>query len=404
MWVSLPGGPLFDGAATWLTPTPMSTHHPSPTPSHGATALAFAARLGTYVLIGICGLILAAISIKIWYLTLPVAAGLVYIWKKTAWPTKAKNSALAGATLACFIAFGVLIGKDMPAITIEAPTGTIAGTTTEVRGRIEPPTSTLRIGNTEVPVNAQGAFAHSVDLPQQETIVTLIAKNNDATAEKELTLRREPTTEETAAKAQQEAAAAQAAEAQKQAQLAAAEAEKATTPAATDTTKQTAEQTRAAEAVALLQKDLNAIADFHPENAPNTGLMLIGVLAMENAGKNALKYKNDPDTSVRALAEELEEKMMAKQDETFPALRRNYVSLIKEPLRKVGVEVTSSGRTITFTGITFSEKTGIVSFHEAGKEALQKLRFSTVRYQWSAADDNPATYTLDVPRDRTIVE
>jgi hypothetical protein len=92
---------------------------------------------------------------------------------------------------------------------------------------------------------------------------------------------------------------------------------------------------------------------------------------------------------------------VAKQVKAYPAFRAAYRKGMDEGLWVQEIDVTGSGRGVTFTGVTFARRANIAEAYGALKPDLLRLRFGNVDYRW-IKDGSGTRYETDAPPDADV--
>lgn len=118
-----------------------------------------------------------------------------------------------------------------------------------------------------------------------------------------------------------------------------------------------------------------------------------------------LSETSDSTAELSPARKRLKAALLAVQRRQFPLLREGYRRHVIGPgsaLWEANVEVSGSGRTITFTSGTFSSNHNIALAEQGMSSNLNKLRFSRVEYRWYSCQSGGVVYSPQVPGDAVI--
>lgn len=124
---------------------------------------------------------------------------------------------------------------------------------------------------------------------------------------------------------------------------------------------------------------------------------------INNAALVCRDYKENDNKRVKEQLNRLSNKLKSTQIAFFPRLRKLFAQESKKRLWEENIEVSHSGRTISFTGYIYANNKNIKESYEAISELLRKLRFSKVNFKWSKYGEF-TYYTIDSPADAVIAE
>ena len=103
------------------------------------------------------------------------------------------------------------------------------------------------------------------------------------------------------------------------------------------------------------------------------------------------------------LASELKEKLVSKQIQEYPKMRKAYFELVRNISKEKDVEVTLSGlgnTTLTLTGAIFASNEAVITVHDAIKDMADELRFKGVVYK--STRGKPQYFDFNTPSDSEI--
>ena len=114
------------------------------------------------------------------------------------------------------------------------------------------------------------------------------------------------------------------------------------------------------------------------------------------------KSSSDED---KKLTAELKKKLIAKQVQEYPKMRKAYAEYAHKLLWEQDIDVTSSGSTnatLTLVGAVFASNTGIASVESNIEEMLKELRFKKVNYKWIQHEEEYQYFDLKTPNDSEL--
>lgn len=119
--------------------------------------------------------------------------------------------------------------------------------------------------------------------------------------------------------------------------------------------------------------------------------------------KNIIRdAKATSNKEILDLATKLEKKVLARQAQAFPKLRKNYADAAAEKLWESNIYVTVSGANnsvLNMTGGLFASNKNIKQTQETIQEIATQFRFKEVRYRWYKGADEFTYYKLETPKD-----
>jgi len=163
-------------------------------------------------------ILLAFITIACWYIGAPiivVAIACWYIWGKAKLSRKVKIYLTIGIAVIFIVTIAELtVYFQAPILVVSSPAdrATISATTVQVVGTVTPKMSAIQINGQTATVNSDGSFSLSLDLPQPDLSIDVVAINHGVTQEQKLTIHRPLTSVDAAAQAAQVAAQKKAAD------------------------------------------------------------------------------------------------------------------------------------------------------------------------------------------------
>lgn len=336
-------------------------------------------------------IVLVVIALKFWYIGIPAMIAWYLFKKKRNKYSRQKNLIITGSTLALFLIFGIANAhaNRAPKLAVTEPQNeaTLQAKTVRVRGNVNPSSSKITINSKEVKPDKDGGFSYDQELNNESNIITVVATNGGKSQNQALTIKRTFTPEELAEREQQKAAAEQA---QKDAAAKVA-------------------QAKADEIKQQLQRELDSFnKPFN--NATYRGskdslmleLVLFGAWA-----KMVNEHKNNPDSGVKAMAQELERKVSALQVKEFPLMRKAYGDVVAQGVWESNIDVSvfgPSNKTMELTAGIFANNKNVKDAHAALGDAFTLYRFTRVNYKWYKYDDEYNYYTIDSQPDSAVVE
>lgn len=124
---------------------------------------------------------------------------------------------------------------------------------------------------------------------------------------------------------------------------------------------------------------------------------------IDNAALACRDYKENDNIRVKEQLKKLSSKLKSTQIAVFPRLRKLFAEESKKRLWEENIEVSHSGRTISFTGYVYASNKNIKESYEAISVLLYNLRFSRINFRWSEYDGF-TYYNINSPADGVIVE
>jgi hypothetical protein len=330
-------------------------------------------------------IILVLISFNLWYITIP-AAVIWYLWAKKKFSRKTNIIVTAS-----FVAVFAIIGGSMvyasrtPTLSVTEPQNnySVQAKSINIKGKVNPAKSTLRVNGSPVTVDSHGDFNYEVKLPKEgNNSIDITATNGGNQTGGTLTVSRIFTEEEKTAKAKREQ---EASVAQQQAQAA-------------------AQQDKITQFIEVMQKNIKDLQNYDGsiwrESLDSLRLEAISFSAYAQIIDEAKTYD---DPTVKQLVPQMQNALVKVQTKEFPAIRQAYTKLIKTVSWENDIDVSVSGRTVTFTGALFASHKNIETIETSVESILKILRFNRVTYKWYAYDDHYTYYDLDTPSDAAII-
>lgn len=116
---------------------------------------------------------------------------------------------------------------------------------------------------------------------------------------------------------------------------------------------------------------------------------------------NALwSYFQDKDPRVTKKAKEVQKKLIATQNKTYPKLRNERCQLTKDTMRRLDVKVKCYGTKVVFVWYHFARNANVQDSYDAIHSMLYQLRFKRAEFKWSESSYAEYTYyTIDSPKD-----
>jgi len=132
------------------------------------------------------------------------------------------------------------------------------------------------------------------------------------------------------------------------------------------------------------------------------GLVLFGAYA------NIIKEgKDSPDEENKKLADQLQKKVITRQRNEFPVMRKNYTKVAAENLWESNIYMTTSGSNnsiLNLSGGLFANNKNIAETQKTLLDILTQFRFKEIRYRWYKEADEFTYYKLETPKDSDPVE
>jgi len=125
---------------------------------------------------------------------------------------------------------------------------------------------------------------------------------------------------------------------------------------------------------------------------------------LENATNTYKSYKNSTNPKVKLQVNKLGNKLKSTQITIYPKLRKLFAEESRRRLWEENIEVTHSGRSITFTGYIYANNKNIKDSYEAIANVLSELRFSRINFKWNQYADDYTYYNINSPADGKIIE
>lgn len=114
-------------------------------------------------------------------------------------------------------------------------------------------------------------------------------------------------------------------------------------------------------------------------------------------------YLQDKDSRVWQKTKELQKKLVATQNKTYPKLRNKRCGLTKDTMWRLDVEVKCQGTKIVFIWYHFARNANVQDSYEAISNMLHKLRFKRAEFRWSASSyADYQYYTIDSLKDSDL--
>ncbi|MBB6271207.1 hypothetical protein HDF26_001634 [Pedobacter cryoconitis] len=111
------------------------------------------------------------------------------------------------------------------------------------------------------------------------------------------------------------------------------------------------------------------------------------------------------DKEILKLTKKLRSKLVAKQIENFPKLRKAYYQVVKNRLWEEDILVNVDGSRFTvlkFTGGYFAANKNIKETEQTLDKILTNLRFKQTQYRWYKGQDEYTFYTIDSSKDGSL--
>lgn len=102
------------------------------------------------------------------------------------------------------------------------------------------------------------------------------------------------------------------------------------------------------------------------------------------------------------LKNELKRKLIAFQVKNYPLARKAWAQSARNRLWEQDIDVSFSGRTITFTGSVFVTNAGIKAVYDGISSALSQLHFKRCNFKWSKYADEYTYYTISSDEDNEV--
>lgn len=125
------------------------------------------------------------------------------------------------------------------------------------------------------------------------------------------------------------------------------------------------------------------------------------VQRMWNINNALWSYLQDKDSRVVKKAKEVQKKLIATQNQTYPKLRNKRCQLTKDTMWRLDVEVKCYGTTATFIWYHFARNANIEDSYDAVSSMLYQLRFKRAEFKWSKYAEY-TYYTIDSPKDSAL--
>lgn len=133
----------------------------------------------------------------------------------------------------------------------------------------------------------------------------------------------------------------------------------------------------------------------------NTKIQVQSILFSTYASEVAEGEKSSSEED-KKLATEIKKKLIAKQVQEYPKLRKAYAEYADNLMWEHDIDVTYSGAgntTLTLTGAVFASNKGISSVETNIEEMLKELRFKRVNYKWMKYDEDYQYFDLKTSKD-----
>lgn len=114
-----------------------------------------------------------------------------------------------------------------------------------------------------------------------------------------------------------------------------------------------------------------------------------GLDFIERVAKFASSAEIQESDSVKKIAADFKNRMIAFQSKEFPELRKSYATVASNMLweENVSVSINADYTIITFTGGMFANNKTIKKIHETIEANLKRLRFRYAEYKWYKGQD-----------------
>lgn len=116
-------------------------------------------------------------------------------------------------------------------------------------------------------------------------------------------------------------------------------------------------------------------------------------------GARLLREEKNPKTK-----KEFKQKYIAFRVKNYPLARKAWAQSARNRLWSQDIDVSYSGRTITFTGAVFASNSGIKEVYDNIRDALYQLHFKRCNFKWYKYDDEYTYYTIDSSNDNEVYE
>lgn len=166
-----------------------------------------------------------------------------------------------------------------------------------------------------------------------------------------------------------------------------------------------AKQDKVNQFIGVMQKNLKDLQNYDSSAFRGS----IDALSLEAIGFSAYaqiidEAKTYDDPTIKQLIPQMQSALVKTQAKEFPAMRQAYTKVVKQATWENNVDVSVSGRSITFTGALFASHKNIETIETSAEPILKDLRFNRVNYKWYEYDDNYTYYDLDTPADTAIID
>lgn len=144
--------------------------------------------------------------------------------------------------------------------------------------------------------------------------------------------------------------------------------------------------------------ELNKWFDFYDVASINQTIQ-----RMESINSALWSYFQDKDQRIIKKAKEVQNKLIATQNKTYPKLRNERCQLTADTMWRLDVKVKCSGTKVIFVGHQFARNANVQDSYEAVRNMLYQLRFKRVEFKWIESSYAEYTYyTIESPKDSSL--
>jgi hypothetical protein len=135
--------------------------------------------------------------------------------------------------------------------------------------------------------------------------------------------------------------------------------------------------------------------------------MLQGYLVTFNIWRGEVnRGEKDSNDTIKKSAVTLKKKLIAKQAQELPKMRKHYAKLLAEGLWDQDVYVACTGNGNSILNITagmFAANANIKQFQTMIADQVNEFRFKEIRYRWYKGADEFTYYKIESPADKELI-